>query len=1107
MPDRAAENQTVSPLRARELVAPNSLYLGPPSPKVLPCRSLASMDQPSTRSEPCPSKLHGARLGLRAPNYRIACVVAVILIFTFPAATHAQLPTGRLNTVFPAGGQRGTTFKTKIVSGADLDETKTMWFSHPGIRAVPTSDSVEGSSEFHVAIDPSVPTGLHEIRAGGLFGLSNPRLFMVGDLPETMETEPNDHREQAGVLTVNSTVNGTISRSGDVEWYRFDGKANQRVLILCDAARLDSTLQPRIELYSANQKRIARARGDHTRDAMIDATLPTDGAYHIRVADQTFRGSNQSVYRLTVHTRPHIDFVMPPAVIAGKKQTITVYGRNIPGGQPAGTTADGQPLQSKTAELIAPSTTTGLAMANPILSDQAGVDGFSWRMDNSNPVLVQFAGADPIREVEPNNQPAEAQPISVPAEVAGQFQAAGDIDRYTFEANKGAVLQIEAFGQRNGSSADPYFTLESVKVDDKGKETTKRLTAQDDNGTNIGGNDFATANSDPAYRFQVPEDGRYRIAIRDRFFDSRGGPELTYRLVIRPAVPDFRLIALAGKSPGTENQPFDQGSIALRRGGHYEVAVLLQRRDGFADAVKVEAQNLPTGVSAKAVWIGAKQSRATLVLQAEPNAVAGHYPIRLVGVSQPTAKDQVPVSRIARPATIVRKRTNAASIARLSQDLIVSVLPGTHALTLTSAVYEVNANQSQQILVPLSVIRQNGFNQNVNITFQGQPANVDVETKPIAKGKSAESFRLFLKNNAPPGTYTLLARGKAAVPFVRNPGKLERETASHAAFVARSTAASKAVAGAKAAIMTAQTAVTNLQKDMDTATKNVKALAGKIETAKKTITKSEAAETATVAAIVMAEKTQAARKVVAAALTNVVTAAPQDKDIAAQKQKADSLAAAANKTLVDAKQLLQTNKKATNASRAQLKALLDEHKKAAAAVLAYPQKIVAEQKRVADLTTKLKPIEDAEKKAKAEQAAALKRLEAVKKQNKPQNINVYEPSTPIVLHIAKSPVAITATVPVGGNVKAGQALAIKVKLDRTGYTEPIQLTVFQPPGLVGITAAPVTVPANGTDATIQLTTTPKATPGAIVNCTVRGRFTHNGRQFVIDAPLKVQVQK
>jgi hypothetical protein len=1064
------------------------------------------MDQRSTQSKPCHSKPQAARFGLRAPNYRIVCV-AVILIFTFPATTNAQLPTGRLNTVFPAGGQRGTTFKTKIVSGADLDETKTMWFSHPGIRAVPTSDSVEGSSDFHVAIDPSVPTGLHEIRAGGLFGLSNPRLFIVGDLPETAENEPNDSRAQSGVLTINSTVNGTISKPGDVEWYRFDGKANQRVLIQCDARRLDSPLQPRIELYSGSQKRIARARGDHTRDALIDVTLPADGTFYLRVADQTFRGSNQSVYRLTVHTGPHIDFVMPSAVIAGKKQTITVYGRNIPGGQPAGTTADGQPLQSKTADIIAPSTTTGLAMANPILSDQAGVDGFSWRMGNSNPVLVQFAGADPIREVEPNNQPAEAQPISVPAELAGQFQTADDIDRYTFEANKSDVLQIEAFGQRNGSGADPYFTLEHVKVDDKGKETTKRLTAQDDNPTNIGGNDFPTANSDPAYRFQVPEDGRYRVAIRDRFFDSRGGPELTYRLVIRPAVPDFRLIALAGKSPAAENQPFDQGCIALRRGGHYEVAVLLQRRDGFADAVKVEAQNLPTGVSAKAVWIGAKQSRATLVLQAEPNAVAGHYPIRLVGVSQPTAKDQVPVSRIARPATIVRKRNNAASIARLSQDLIVSVLPDKHALTLTSAVYELNANQSQQILIPLSVVRQNGFDQNVNITFQGQPANVDVETKAITKGKSAETYRLFLRNNVPPGTYTVLARGKAAVPFVRNPGTLARETASHAAFVARLTAASKAVAIAKGAVTTAQIAVTNLQKDMDAATKNVKALAEKIETAKKAITKSEAVERTTAAAIVMSQKTQAARKAVAAALTNVAAAAPQDRDIAAQKQTADSLAAAADKKLADARQLLLVNKKATTASRAQLKALLEAHTKAAAAVLAYPEKIAAQQKRVADLTAKLKPVQDTEKQAKVEQAAALKRLEAVRKQSKPQNINVYEPSTPIVLHIAKSPVTITASVPAGGNVKAGQALAIQVKLVRTGFTEPIQLTVFQPPGPVGITAAPITVPANGTDATIQLTTTPTATQGAIVNCAVRGRFSHNGRQFVIDAPIQLQVQK
>ena len=51
----------------------------------------------------------------------------------------AQLPMGRLNTVFPAGGQRGTTFAVRLISFADLDEPQTMWFSHPGIRAAPTN--------------------------------------------------------------------------------------------------------------------------------------------------------------------------------------------------------------------------------------------------------------------------------------------------------------------------------------------------------------------------------------------------------------------------------------------------------------------------------------------------------------------------------------------------------------------------------------------------------------------------------------------------------------------------------------------------------------------------------------------------------------------------------------------------------------------------------------------------------------------------------------------------------------------------------------------------------------------------------------------------------
>ena len=109
------------------------------------------------------------------------------------------LPNPRLNYLFPAGGQVGTTFDVTI-TGDDLDDARQLVFSHAGITAKltmadpglarPVPNPLYGT--FQVRIAPDVPPGVYELRALGKFGLSNPRAFAVGTLPEIRETEPNN---------------------------------------------------------------------------------------------------------------------------------------------------------------------------------------------------------------------------------------------------------------------------------------------------------------------------------------------------------------------------------------------------------------------------------------------------------------------------------------------------------------------------------------------------------------------------------------------------------------------------------------------------------------------------------------------------------------------------------------------------------------------------------------------------------------------------------------------------------------------------------------------------------------------------------------------------
>src|SRR5436190_12590810 len=87
------------------------------------------------------------------------------------AVAHAQrgvpqLPQTRLYAVHPSGGQRGTSIEITLADGYDFDEADRLYFSHPGITAVPKMQTVDGKTEpapgqFVVSIAAEVPVGTY----------------------------------------------------------------------------------------------------------------------------------------------------------------------------------------------------------------------------------------------------------------------------------------------------------------------------------------------------------------------------------------------------------------------------------------------------------------------------------------------------------------------------------------------------------------------------------------------------------------------------------------------------------------------------------------------------------------------------------------------------------------------------------------------------------------------------------------------------------------------------------------------------------------------------------------------------------------------------------
>jgi hypothetical protein len=167
---------------------------------------------------------------------------------------------------------------------------------------------------------------------------SNEVPFAVGTLPECLATEPNNTPGSAQPLTLPVIVNGRIDRPGDWDVFRFEGRADNKIVAEVYARRLDSPLDSVLRLTDVAGKQLAfsddhedkgTGLNTHHADSFLMATLPTNGTYYLYLGDSQQKGGPEYAYRLRV-SPPLPDFdlrVTPSGINAGAGTTvpITVY--------------------------------------------------------------------------------------------------------------------------------------------------------------------------------------------------------------------------------------------------------------------------------------------------------------------------------------------------------------------------------------------------------------------------------------------------------------------------------------------------------------------------------------------------------------------------------------------------------------------------------------------------------------------------------------------------------------------------------------------------------------------------------------------------------------
>jgi hypothetical protein len=161
--------------------------------------------------------------------------------------------------------------------------------------------------------------------------------FLVNDLPEVSDREPNDSLETAQAVTLPVVVNGHISRPGERDIFKFKGHAGQQMVAEIFARRLNSPLDSFLRLTDADGKQLAfnddnEDKGSgletHHADSYLTAALPADGTYFIHLTDTQGQGGPDFAYRLRLG-EPQPDFalrVVPSSLSlrAGMSASLTV---------------------------------------------------------------------------------------------------------------------------------------------------------------------------------------------------------------------------------------------------------------------------------------------------------------------------------------------------------------------------------------------------------------------------------------------------------------------------------------------------------------------------------------------------------------------------------------------------------------------------------------------------------------------------------------------------------------------------------------------------------------------------------------------------------------
>jgi hypothetical protein len=191
---------------------------------------------------------------------------------------------------------------------------------------------------------------------------------------------------------------------------------------------------------------------------------------------------------------------------------------------------------------------------------------------------------------ESNNDVSHAQKVKLPIIVNGRADRPDDWDVFQFTGRAGETIVTEVHARRLDSPMDSIVKI----TDAKGR----LLGFNDDHSDAAIG--LNTHHADSHLTVKLPADGAYYVHLGDTA--RNGGKEYAYRLRISKPRPDFELRVVPS-------------SVIVRSKGSGAVTVWAIRKDGYNGPIKVQVKDAPAGVLSSPITMKAGVEKVRLTVK------------------------------------------------------------------------------------------------------------------------------------------------------------------------------------------------------------------------------------------------------------------------------------------------------------------------------------------------------------------------------------------------------------------------------------------------------------------------------------------------------------